>query len=255
MSPEERQSQILLLLAAEPRISVGDLATRFSTSDDSIRRDLRSLSQAGLIRRVHGAVLPASLPRQFDLRRGSQTSAKQAIGRVVAERLREGCVVLLDSGSTALAVAEALPYDRRLTVITPSLPAALALADRPLIETIVVGGRLEGAGRCSVGSAAVAAIRAVRADVCVLASCSVDPEAGFSADNYEESWVKRAMIEASAATIAVATGDKIGTISPHHVADLAVTSEIVTDASVNPTLRDRLITAAVTLTIAESTSS
>lgn len=231
MSPEERQTAILNLLEADRRLTVETLAERFATSDDSIRRDLRRLAAAGLIRRVHGAVLPIERPRSFGDRIDQAAAAKADLAGVVVPLLRDGMTVILDSGTTILAVAAAIPAGRRLTVATGSLPAALALADNPAVEVICPGGRLLGAARTIAGAGAVTFFGQIRADLCLIGPCSFDPTAGLSTDHFEEAEVKRAMVAAAGQVVAVTTTDKLGTASAHLVAPVTAVDVLVTETS------------------------
>lgn len=235
LSPDERRDRILALLAERRRLAVGDLARAFATSEDSIRRDLRALAADGRIRRVHGAVLPAAAqPAAFDARRSEQAETKARIAARAAALLPEAATVLVDGGTTTLAVVRALPADRRLTLVTPSLPVAEAVADRPGLDVVVIGGTFDRASRTTVGAAAVSTIRETRADICLLGLCSLDPAAGVTAAGWEEALVKRAMIEASASTLAVATPDKLGVASRFSVAPAQAVGRLVTGAGAAP---------------------
>jgi DeoR/GlpR family transcriptional regulator of sugar metabolism len=253
LNPDERRAAILKLLSERPRLPVGELASLFQTSEDSVRRDLRLLAEAGKIRRVHGAVLPAA-PASAILpdRIGQSVRAKAAIARVVTSRLADGLTVFLDAGSTAQAIAEALPPKARLTVITPGLTVALALADRSEIETIVLGGRLDALSRASLGGETLARIQEFNADIAVVTACSLDVATGLTSAGYEEARIKRAMIASAAATYAVATADKIGTTSPHLIAPLGAVALVVTDAALPVSERRRITDAGVELLVAES---
>jgi DeoR/GlpR family transcriptional regulator of sugar metabolism len=251
LSPDERQDAVLALLTTRPRATVSELASLFSTSEDSVRRDLRQLERDGRVRRVHGAVLPAaSAPLPFPGRQAENADAKGRIAAVTVGFLVDGMTVFVDGGTTTLAVVEALPRDRRLTVVTPSLPAAEALADRPGVTVIVVGGVLDAASRTTVGAAVVAAIRAVRADLCLLGLCSIDPLAGATAAGFEEAEVKRAMVEAAAGVLAVATADKLGCASAFHVAPVGLIGRLVTDSAAPPVVVRALADAGVDVVVA-----
>ena len=106
-------------------------------------------------------------------------------------------------------------------MLTNSPPVAAALAEHPRAEVILIGGRLLKRAQVTVGSAAVDALRQVRADACVLGICSLHPELGITATDHDEAHVKRAMVQASAEVIALATADKLRTVSPWFVAPLA----------------------------------
>lgn len=238
MTPEERRSAILTLLETDRRLRVAALAERYATSEDSIRRDLRRLEADGLIRRVHGAVLPIEKPRDFADRIHRAAGTKADLADLVVPLIEDGMTVILDGGTTVLAVAAAFPAGRRVTVATGSLPAALALADVPGVEVICPGGRLLGPARTTVGPAAVTFFRQLRADLCLVGPCSFDPDAGLSTDHFEEAEVKRAMIAASARVVAVTTADKLGTASAHLVAPVSGVDLLVTDTAAPADLLD-----------------
>jgi DeoR C terminal sensor domain/DeoR-like helix-turn-helix domain len=109
-----------------------------------VRRDLRELDKAGLLQRVHGGALPRSPTSIHDAEREKEsTDAKREIGAAAARLLRPGEVVVLDGGTMPLAVAEHLPADLALTIVTPSLPALEVLSGQAKAECVVVGRRFK----------------------------------------------------------------------------------------------------------------
>ncbi len=56
--PDERRKKILEDLHQIGKVISADLSVKFNVSDDTIRRDLKELSEAGLLRKVHGGALP-----------------------------------------------------------------------------------------------------------------------------------------------------------------------------------------------------
>ncbi len=230
LSPEERKQAILARLRDDGRVVARDLAHAFGTSEDTIRRDLRDMDAAGLVRRIHGGALPPTPALDsFVARIDHRMTAKNALGAATASLLRDGQTVLFDSGTTTLAVARALPPGLGITAISPSPPVVLALADHPSAEVILIGGRLDKINRTVTGGAALEAVRAIRADVCVLGVCGVDAEIGITATDFEESLIKRAMIAGSTSVLAVVTADKLGTAASHVVAPVDVLDRVVTE--------------------------
>jgi DeoR/GlpR family transcriptional regulator of sugar metabolism len=122
----------------------------------------------------------------------------------------------------------------RLTVVTHSLPVLRALAGRPGIELISVGGRIQPDSLAATGAVTVDAYRAMRADACVLGVAGVDVSAGVTALNYDEAQVKRAMAENAARVIAVAAAAKLGTAGPFAVAPIERVTHLVTDRAASP---------------------
>lgn len=235
LAPEERRDRIVELLAAYERLPVADLARRFATSEDSIRRDLRRLEAEGRIRRVHGAVLPvAVISPPLAERAESDVAEKRRIAAEVVGRLRDGETVSIGGGTTAIEIARALPPVRRLTVVTTSPAVAVVLAERPTIETILIGGRLDAPTGTVTGARAVAAFADLRADRAIVTACGVDVRFGLTVSRHEESFVVRAMIEAAAAVTVAATAAKLATSVAHRIAPLAGCDGLVTGATADP---------------------
>jgi DeoR/GlpR family transcriptional regulator of sugar metabolism len=232
MLTDERRHRILERLRVQGRILASDLVEEFDVSPDTVRRDLRELDQAGALRRVHGGALPRrgdGDPLPVRARRAPE--AKASIARRAARLVSDGQVVLLDGGTTTLEVARALPADLRATVVTNSLPIALALADHAGLEVIVIGGNLRARASVTVGAASLAALRDVRADVLFLGVCGLHPEIGISTDDPEEREGKRAMIAGAAEVVGLADHDKLGTALPFVVAPLSDLTTLVTDST------------------------
>lgn len=229
--PEERRRLVLEQLLTEGRVFAADLCRILRVSEDTVRRDLRELDEAGLLRRVHGGALPRTqAPLSHPARAELQQPAKQALAQVAAELIRSGQVLFIDGGTTTLEVARALPRELRATVITVSPHVALALAEHPAIEVRLVGGRLHPEALTVVGAETVEALRQVRADLCLLGVCSLHLEAGITTTHAEEAVTKRAMIQGAAETVAVVTADKLGTLSPFVVAPVERLATLVTEA-------------------------
>ena len=208
-----------------------ELVASLGVSEDTVRRDLRELAAGGLVQRVHGGALPPPPPGgSFDQRLHVAPEAKANLAEAALPLLQGAEVLLLDGGTTALELARRLPRERACTVLTNAPPVACALAQHPRAEVVLIGGRLLKDAQVTVGSTAVDALRQVRADACVLGICSLHPELGVTATDHDEAHVKRAMVQVSAEVIALATADKLRTMSPWWVAPLADVSYLVTDA-------------------------
>jgi DeoR/GlpR family transcriptional regulator of sugar metabolism len=231
---DERRSLILDRLRTHGRVLAADLTAELEVSSDTIRRDLRELDDAGLLRRVHGGALPRHGDASpFATRARRAPEAKASIARRAAARVHDGQVVILDGGTTTLELARALRNDLRASVITTSPPIALALAEHPGLEITVVGGTLRRNALVTVGAAAIEALRLVRADVVFLGVCGLHPEIGVTTEDLEERHVKAAMIDGAAEVVALADHDKLGTAMPIVVAPLSAVTHLVTDAEVD----------------------
>src|ERR687895_181160 len=235
MLTEERRDLILERLQRDGKVVAADLSAELEVSPDTVRRDLRELDEAGLLRRVHGGALPAAVgDRPYRIRLEQAPKAKAAIARATSRLFRHGQVILLDSGTTTLEVARAMPPELEATVITNCPPIAVALADHPKVEVSVLGGMLAKEAHALVGAATGEALRSVRADVLVLGVCSLHPEIGITVMELEESYVKRAMIANAAEVVAVSAAEKLGSAAPYVIAPLEELTYLVTDESAPP---------------------
>jgi DeoR/GlpR family transcriptional regulator of sugar metabolism len=248
---EERQQVILDTLRRDGKVIASELSTSLSVSTDTVRRDLRELAEAGLLRRVHGGALPPAVgARPYAARLEQAPAAKAAIAQAIGGILRNGQVILLDAGTTTLEVARRLPAELEATVITNGPPIAVALAEHPNVDVVVIGGMLEKGAQALIGAATVEALRSVRADVLVLGVCSLHPEIGVSVVELEESYVKRAMIANAAEVVAVSSAEKLGSAGPYVVAPLEELTYVVTDQSAPPDQLDRFRAAGVEVVLA-----
>jgi DeoR/GlpR family transcriptional regulator of sugar metabolism len=233
MLTAERRQYILEVLRRDRKVYASELSAGLGVSEDTIRRDLRELAEAGLLQRVHGGALPSSpAAASYAARQSQAPGAKAAVAEAAARLVRNGQVLLLDGGTTTLQVAQHLPAELRATVITNSPPIAVALAEHPSVEVIVIGGRLYKQSLVTVGAATVDALRAIRADVCMLGVCSLHPEQGISVPDLEEAHVKRAMVDGAAEVIALATSEKLGTAAPYVVGPIAELTHLITERAV-----------------------
>jgi DeoR/GlpR family transcriptional regulator of sugar metabolism len=228
---EERRHRILEVLHQSGKVVATQISQTLGVSEDTVRRDLREMEDAGLLVRVHGGALPVNSKVVSFARRAEQTTkAKRAIGAAAARLVKPGQVIIVDGGTTALEAARQLPLELRATVVTHSPPVAVALGQHVNLEVVLVGGRLLKELQVAVGAQTVAAFAEIRADWCFLGTCSLHPEAGLGASNLEEAYVRRAMIAGAAQTVALATADKLNSLTPYTLCPLSDLNLIITDA-------------------------
>lgn len=227
----ERRELLLARLAADGKVLAKDVAAELGVSEDSIRRDLRDLAAAGLCQRVYGGALPVS-PAVADYagRTAIARDGKDRVAKAAAPLVRPGSTVILDGGTTTLAVAKALPHDLEATVVTHSPTVAVALLDHRGIEVFLLGGRLFRHSAVTCGAAAAEAAQSISADVFLLGVTGVHPEAGLTTGDAEEAAMKRTLARRAADTYVLASAEKLGAASRFTVLPLADVAGIVTDA-------------------------
>jgi DeoR/GlpR family transcriptional regulator of sugar metabolism len=228
MLTTQRKKLILTRLADDGQIIAKELARELGTSEDTIRRDLRELAQAGQLQRVHGGALPASAAiGDLQVRERLSQQEKVALGRFGASMIQPGHVVILDGGTTAIQVARHLAPSLRATIVTHSPNVAVEVAAHPFVEIIVLGGRLFRHSMVSVGASVIDGASRLRADLYFMGVTGAHPEAGLSTGDAEEAAVKRALHARAAETIVLASSEKLMAASAFVVAELKDLSLIV----------------------------
>jgi DeoR/GlpR family transcriptional regulator of sugar metabolism len=229
----QRKQLLLNRLKAEGQVVAKMISAELNLSEDTIRRDLRELAHDGLLQRVHGGALPAS-PAIVDFsgRESVASEEKRAIGCAAAAMVRPGQVVILDGGTTARELARHLSPSLHATIVTHSPTIAVALASHPGVEVVLIGGRLFRHSVVSVGAAAIESISHIRADVYFMGVTGIHAERGLSTGDFEECHVKRALMNAAAETIVLASPEKLNTASPYVIAGVKEIDGMVVSASV-----------------------
>ncbi|MGW1883372.1 DeoR/GlpR family DNA-binding transcription regulator [Streptomyces sp. NPDC001970] len=237
MYAPERQQQIIRLAREGGRVDVLSLADEFQVTAETIRRDLKALDRAGLVRRVHGGAIPAGrLDFEPDLAERESTAAdeKDRIARAALAELPEDGSVILDAGSTVARLAASFPLECSLTVVTHALPAAARLADHPGIDLHLVGGRVRHRTRAAVDAWALRAYGEIRADVVFLGANGFSAGAGLTTPDLAEAAVKRALVAAARRVVLLADSAKYGEEHFARFADLADVDLLITDSGLSP---------------------
>ncbi|TFD48312.1 DeoR/GlpR transcriptional regulator [Cryobacterium frigoriphilum] len=249
-----RREQIHQLVAERGFVRVSEVRDAFSVSSVTVRADLDALVAAGALRRVHGGAVPVPdrehsplrgavvTPRQrefsFEESLAASVVPKQQIGTLSAGLVESGQSVILDVGTTTLAIARALIARAELhdvVIITNGLSIALELeAAIPRFTVIVSGGSLRPLQHSLVEPLAAAVFAQVHADLAFIGCNGVDVERGVTNINLPEAGVKTLMLEAAERVVVVADGSKLGRVHLGRVGPLAAFDTLVTDAAADP---------------------
>ncbi len=238
MLNEERRRAILEMLDRNGRVLVVDLAKRYKTSQVTIRKDLDALHAQGFVHRTHGGALPARAGALEDptLREKEKLHRKEKlrVASAAAAMVKEGQVVILDSGTTTTAIARALRNFRKLTVVTNAVNIAAELAGTE-VEVILTGGNLRKNSFSLVGPVADETLRHLNADLLFLGVDGIDVRYGLSTPNLLEANVNRLMVEVAKRTVVVCDSSKFGRRSLSHIVPLSAIHEVITDRGIPKT--------------------
>lgn len=231
-----RQELILAELRVSRTIRVADLAEKFGTSTETIRRDLEELKSAELINRTHGGATSVPMGHEPSLSEREQMFLAER--RRIAERalafLRPNDVVMIDSGTTTLEAARAMSARLfSLTVITNSYPAAAMLAINPMLRVLMPPGEFSAPESMVGGSETNEFIRRFNANLCITGASGIT--IGGPADaNLEATRLKRTMITRSHKAIVLADHSKfdryaLETVCPWSEVDVVITDRMPSD--------------------------
>jgi DeoR/GlpR family transcriptional regulator of sugar metabolism len=236
---EERQRRILDILGRAGRVVATDLQRDLGVSGYTVRRDLDELAEARHLQRVHGGALARSpVAPTYAERRAQSVPGKRAVAAAAATLLESGQTVIVDGGSTALALVDAIPPGHTGTFITHSPPVAAALGGRPGIETVIVGGTLDPRAMVAVGAQAIEAYGRITADVCFLGIWSIHASAGISSGYYEEAELRRVLVQRADRVVGLASRDKLGTTAQFGIAPATALTHLATEPDVPAELLD-----------------
>jgi len=229
---EERRRAILDLISQRGRVLVTELSDQFATSQVTIRKDLEVLHAHGLIHRTHGGALPVRDGALEDptLREKEKLhhQEKQRIAEAAATKVKEGQVLILDSGTTTTAIARALRNFQNLTIITNAVNIAADLAGTA-VEVILTGGTLRKNSFSLVGPIAEETLHRLSADLFFLGVDGFDVHYGLSTPNLPEAKVNRVMMDISRRTVTVCDSSKFGRRSLSLIAPASAVQEVITD--------------------------
>jgi DeoR family transcriptional regulator, fructose operon transcriptional repressor len=239
MYAEERLQLIVARARAQDRVDVAALAAELEVTPETVRRDLTSLERQGLLRRVHGGAIPVErlgFEPAVGQRAEHHQEEKDRIAKAAIAELPAQGAILLDSGTTTARIAELLPLESELTVVTNSLPIALTLSVRPNLQVLITGGRVRSRTLAAVGDWAGTTLGSVRVDVAFLGANGVSAVHGLTTPDQTEAAAKRAMIHAARRPVVVADHSKLGTDYFARFGELDSIDTLITDAGADDDL-------------------
>ena len=244
MYAEERQQRILQQARERGRVEVAALTTMLGVTSETVRRDLTALERHGLLRRVHGGAIPLDrlgFEPGIAARDAVLTAEKERIAKAALDELPAEGSILLDAGTTTARLADVLPSDRELTVVTNSLPIAMKLSARPNLTMLFLGGRVRGRTLAAVDVWATRALEETFVDVAFIGTNGFSVERGLTTPDSTEAAVKGAMIRSARRAIVLADHTKFGNDNLIRFGSLEDVELLITDvgldASLVPTLQ------------------
>ena len=213
MKTGPRRQQILNLLEETGSLDVGDLADRFAVSVVTIRKDLDDLEREGLLQRTFGGAIfshRSRFNRSFLERASQHLPEKLAIAAAALEYIKEGDTIILDAGTTTLALAQVLKtHVKSAFIITCSVPVALEVSSAGY-DILLLGGMVRNKSLALLGRETLWMLDRYRADKAFLGSSGFTIEKGHTTPNPEDAQVKEAIMRISREKYVLVDSSKFG---------------------------------------------
>ena len=195
--PSPRHADIVKLLRDRGTITVAEIAATLGVSQETVRRDLKPLAQAGDIVKLHGAIaLPHDVGEApFERRLREHAEAKRAIARHAARLIEDGDSLMLDTGTTTSIFARELLRKRNLTVVTNSSDIARTLATVNGNKVYMAGGELNGDNGAAFGASAVQFVASFNVRHTFISIGALDAQAGPTDSSLDEAEFARMLLQ------------------------------------------------------------
>ncbi|HEY3506089.1 MAG TPA: DeoR/GlpR family DNA-binding transcription regulator [Actinocatenispora sp.] len=243
MHAEERQHRILAMARGDGGVEVARLAEELAVAPETVRRDLRVLEQHGLVRRTHGGAYPvetASFETTLAERTTRRVPEKRRIAEAAVGQLGDAATVFVDEGFTPQLIAEALPADRDLTVLTASLTTAATLAAGNAVTVLMLGGRVRGRTLATVDHWATTMLSGFVIDLAYLGANGISREHGLTTPDPAVAEVKAAAVRAARRRVFVGVHTKFGVSTFCRFAEVGQFQTVITDIGLPATEAHRM---------------
>lgn len=197
MLPVKRKSKIKEIILEKKSVTVAELAKMFSVTEETIRRDLKSLEDDGvLIRTYGGAYIQDGVQNDINvnIRETLFVQSKEKIAARCTPLINHGDSIFLDASTTSLFISSKI-RNKRVTVLTNSLKVANALADSESVRLIVIGGMFSPKSASFLGRGALSSMQNYFVDKAFISCRSVSIEHGITDSNEQQAEIRQLAIK------------------------------------------------------------
>lgn len=252
MLAEERQRLILSMVNTRGSISITEIQRKLKVSRETIRRDLVALADSQRLRKAHGGALSLEQSEpEMTVRQVTNVDGKRAIGRIAASLVPDGASVILASGTTVQAVAEALMARRQLTVFTNSIFSCGRLMGHNGNRIYMLGGEVQASNGAALGRDATAMLANYYADFAFIGAGAISPAGWLMDYTREEGELHSRMLAAARTSAVVADHGKFGRFAPVRVGNFDKATHLITDIVPEPEITNALAALPLEILVAD----
>jgi DeoR family transcriptional regulator, carbon catabolite repression regulator len=230
MLKEERFTHILTTLKKKGKVDLESLSSALNVSEDTVRRDIDSLHNNGLLLKVRGGAITLSKnPLSFQDRTRLLSEEKTVVGLKAQQLIRDGVTVFMDGGSTVCAIASHLPANARFRLVTNNMALVPILANYKHIELVVLGGLYDRETAVNTGGQTCSEAAKYIADLYFMGTCALHPDLGISAVFQADGEVKQSMLKNATRTYALGNHTNLNSTEYYKVCNLKEITGLITD--------------------------
>lgn len=197
MLQEERQQLILNQVSQHKKVTTSGLCSLLNVSLDTIRRDLHSLEENGHIIKVHGGAISKTFHIPYQQPKVYAKDEKKIIAYKTLELIKNGMIMIWGGGTIILELARMIPKDLKGTIYTVSPLVALEVAQRSMINVILLGGRLAPDSYICTGSPVISQLNEIKADLSLVSANGISVKYGITEDDWEVAQVKKNILKSA----------------------------------------------------------
>lgn len=225
----ERHAYILKQINLHNKVFSSILSKELQVSEDTIRRDLAELADAGDIIKVHGGALSKSYHYPVHQATTYAQEEKRIIATKAIQLIENGMVILTEAGTTMLEMVRLIPDNIEATFFTVSPLMALELAEHPLLTVILLGGQIDNSAQITVGEKPITELMQIKADLCFLGVNALNLESGLTEVDWKIAQVKKAMIASSSKLAIISISEKLKSQHKMKICDVNDIDYIITE--------------------------
>lgn len=243
MTQAERHRFILEELEKAGFVTVSDLAKAMDVTMVTVRKDLKVLEDKGLLYRSHGSatsVSPYVSDRSVHVKKLEQVEEKSKIAEKALAFIEDQEAIIIGSGTTVVALAQAIPRNKPLTVLTAAMNVTLALMDMQDVELVQLGGVVRKSSSSVVGHYAEEMLQSFACSKLFLSVDGISLEHGLTTSNMMEAHLNAQMIRSVQKTIILADSRKFGRKGFGKICELEDIDVIITDSGIPEIYREKL---------------
>ena len=234
MLKEERFNHILKLVHKKGKAFYDSLSEDLNVSEDTIRRDIESLHDSGLLLKVRGgAISLAKNPLSFQDRSRHLSKEKDLIALKALPLIKNGQTIFMDGGSTICSIAAHLPGNSGFRLITNNMALVPFISKLKKIELIILGGIYDRNAAVNSGGQTRNEVKQYIADLYFMGACAIQKDFGISAVFQNDGEVKQAMLNNARKTFALANSTQLNMTEHYKVCNLKEIDGLITELTAN----------------------